>query len=465
VVIRRTPAAFLVLLGSLLYAPASLSAQRPASERDLITEASVRAHLEFLASDALNGRGSGTRDEWIAATYIASQVRRWGLEPLGDNGGFVQQVDIERSEASAPPVLTFGTSRLTHGSEMVVQSLMSARVAGPLQKLLAGTAVRPGSVVLFPSTSPPSASAAAGASLVLMARQPQMDAFWTSTGAAMPRLPAALKGATAPPRRPSVVVLTQAAFDSVAALADGTQVTLAADVKPPAVSHTWNVVARLSGRDRRSAADAILLTAHLDHLGNRPPRNASSAADTIFNGADDDASGCVAVLELAEALSTGRRPKRTVIFTWFGSEESGGYGAAHFLDHPPVPLDRIVANLEFEMIGRPDSAVAPHTLWLTGYERSDLGPRLASRGARIVQDPHPAENFFMRSDNIQLAMRGVVAQTVSSFGLHHEYHQPNDEVSFVDFAHMTDSIRSMLEPVRWLANSSFRPVWLPGKKP
>jgi Zn-dependent M28 family amino/carboxypeptidase len=171
------------------------------------------------------------------------------------------------------------------------------------------------------------------------------------------------------------------------------------------------------------------------------------------------------VLELAEALSKGRRPKRTVIFTWFGSEEAGGYGAAHFLDHPPVPLDRIVANLEFEMIGRPDSAVAPHTLWLTGYERSDLGPRLARRGARIVQDPHPSENFFMRSDNIQLAMRGVVAQTVSSFGLHKEYHQPNDDVSFVDFAHMTDSIRSMLEPVRWLANSSFKPAWLPGKKP
>jgi hypothetical protein len=455
----------LIVLGLLSHAPAALEAQRPNSGRDLITEASVRAHLEFLASDALNGRGSGTRDEWIAATYIASQVRRWGLEPAGDNGGFVQQVDIERSEAGAAPVLAFGASRLTHGSEMVVQSLTAARLAGPLQKFQAGTPVRPGAVVLFPSASPPNASAAAGAAVVLIARQPQMDAFWQSTGAAMPRLPAAIRGAAPPPRRPSVVVLTQSAYDSVAALAEGTEVTLAAEVKPPAVSHTWNVVAKLSGRDRRSASDVILLSAHLDHLGNRPPRNATAAADTIYNGADDDASGCVAVLELAEALAKGRRPKRTVIFTWFGSEEAGGYGAAYFLDHPPVPLDRIVANLEFEMIGRPDSAVAPHTLWLTGYERSDLGPRLAKRGARIVQDPHPAENFFMRSDNIQLAMRGVVAQTVSSFGLHKEYHQPNDDVSFVDFAHMTDSIRSMLEPVRWLANSSFRPAWLPGKKP
>ena len=71
----------------------------------------------------------------------------------------------------------------------------------------------------------------------------------------------------------------------------------------------------------------------------------------------------------------------------------------------------------------------------------------------------------MRSDNIQLARRGVVAQTVSSFGLHKEYHQPSDEVRLVDFAHMTDAIRSMLEPVRWLANCEFRPAWMPGKKP
>ena len=75
------------------------------------------------------------------------------------------------------------------------------------------------------------------------------------------------------------------------------------------------------------------------------------------------------------------------MFAWFGSEETGGFGARNFLDHPPVPLDRIVANLEFEMIGRPDEKVAPHTLWLTGYERSNLGPELARRGARIVGDP------------------------------------------------------------------------------
>ena len=81
----------------------------------------------------------------------------------------------------------------------------------------------------------------------------------------------------------------------------------------------------------------------------------------------------------------------------------GGAGAAHFIDAPPVPLDTIVANLEFEMIGRADKAVAAHTLWLTGYERSNLGPELARQGARLVADPHPEQNFFQRSDNYALA--------------------------------------------------------------
>ena len=74
-----------------------------------------------------------------------------------------------------------------------------------------------------------------------------------------------------------------------------------------------------------------------------------------------------------------------------------------------MPLDKIVANLEFEMIGRADAVIAPHTLWLTGRVRTNLGPQLAAHGARLVADPHPAEKFFTRSDNFTLALRGVVA--------------------------------------------------------
>ena len=161
---------------------------------------------------------------------------------------------------------------------------------------------------------------------------------------------------------------------------------------------------------------------------------AAPGADTIYNGADDDASGSIAVLELAEAFVKGARPKRTIVFGWFGSEESGGTGSRYFADKAVVPLDKIVANLQFEMIGRPDAKVPPHTLWLTGYERSTLGPELAKRGAKLVQDPHPDQSFFTRSDNIQFARRGVIAHTVSSFGLHKDYHQASDEIGTIDFA-------------------------------
>ncbi len=224
---------------------------------------------------------------------------------------------------------------------------------------------------------------------------------------------------------------------------------------------TTNVIGSLRGSDPKFGKETILLSAHLDHLGIGREVN----GDNIYNGADDDASGCTAVLELAEALATGPRPKRTVVFAFFGSEEIGGYGARYFQEHPPVPVESFVANLEFEMIGRPDAAVAPHTLWLTGFERSNLGPELAAHGARLVADPHPEQHFFQRSDNYVLAKKGIIAHTVSSYGLHSDYHQPSDDLAHVDFAHMTEAIESMVEPVRWLVNSDFKPQWTKNGKP
>ena len=231
--------------------------------------------------------------------------------------------------------------------------------------------------------------------------------------------------------------------------------------QPPTEATTTNVIGILPGRDKDLAKETILLSAHLDHLGVGREVN----GDSIYNGADDDASGVTAVLELARALRSGPAPKRTVVFVLFGSEEIGGHGARYFQEHPPVPIESFVANLEFEMIGRPDSAVPPHTLWLTGYERSNLGPALKVFGARLVADPHPQQRFFQRSDNYVLARKGIIAHTVSSFGLHTDYHRPSDDLAHIDFAHMTDAIKSMVAPVRWLVNSSFKPEWNKGGKP
>ena len=156
---------------------------------------------------------------------------------------------------------------------------------------------------------------------------------------------------------------------------------------------------------------------------------------------------------------------RTVIFALFGSEETGGLGSSYFREHPPIPLAQMAANLEFEMIGRADPLYKGDQLWLTGWERSNLGPELAAHGANLVADARPEQHFFMRSDNYVLAKKGVVAQTVSSFGLHPDYHQPSDDVAHIDFTHMTTAIGSMLGPVQWLVNSDFVPHWNSGGQP
>ena len=290
----------------------------------------IRGAMDFLASDALQGRGSGSHDELIAATYLASQLRQIGIKPAGDDAGYIQNVSVELDSEG-----------------------------GKKQ--------------------------------------------W----------------------------------------------------------NTRNVIGVLRGWDKRLKNEVILLTAHLDHLGVRKPVN----GDDIYNGADDDASGCVAVLQLARALAQKKAPRRTVLFVFFGSEETGGQGNQYFLQHPPVPLKNIIANLEFEMIGRPDAAVKPGELWLTGFERTNLGPELAKHGARLVADPHPKQKFFQRSDNYALAKQGIVAQTVSSFGLHSDYHRPSDDEAHLDFKHMEQAIQSMLGPVGWLANSDFKPEWVEGQKP
>jgi hypothetical protein len=417
--------------------------------------------MEFLASDAMNGRGSGTRDEWIAVTYVASHLRRLGLEPMGDDRGYIQTISMERPELSAPPVLTIGGRKFTHGAEITVGAMSAATVSGTVARHTKGTPAAAGAAVVTPAAAEVMPELT-GASLILTRTGgcgPQRAA-----AGALPRIPARTLGVPVPAPRPTCIVLNEEAYAAAEGLAAGATITLAGVTKEVVRTSTWNAVGRLAGSDPAQSQEVILLSAHIDHVGTGRGQ-AAAGADRIYNGADDDASGSIAVLELAEAFVKGERPKRTIVFGWFGSEESGGTGSRYFADKPVVPLDRIIANLQFEMIGRPDAKVPPHTLWLTGYERSTLGPELAKRGAKLVQDPHPDQSFFTRSDNIQFARRGVIAHTVSSFGLHKDYHQPSDEIDTIDFAHMTDSIRSMVGPIRWLASSSFKPDWLPGQRP
>ena len=222
-----------------------------------------------------------------------------------------------------------------------------------------------------------------------------------------------------------------------------------------------NVVGMLRGSDPLLRDSVVLVDAHYDHLGIGP----AVAGDSVYNGADDDASGTVAVLEIAKALAAGAPPKRTVLFVATTGEEVGLLGTRWYLQHPVVPLERMTANLEIEMIGRPDSlAGGPGHAWLTGFERSTMGATFAAAGLPIGPDRRPSEQFFMRSDNIAFANEGIPAHTLSTFGLHSDYHQPSDDVSRIDFAHMTTVIRAAAAATRLLADGP-APRWNPGGRP
>jgi hypothetical protein len=127
-------------------------------------------------------------------------------------------------------------------------------------------------------------------------------------------------------------------------------------------------------------------------------------------------------------------------------------------------LTDIVANIGFEMIGARDPELPPG-LALTGFERSDLGVMLHGRGAPLFPDPRPDQRYFERSDNYQLALKGVVAHTVSGWLAPPNYHQAGDTNDNIDFAFMAKAIQSLVGPIRWLANSDARPRWKPGGNP
>jgi Zn-dependent M28 family amino/carboxypeptidase len=290
----------------------------------------VQAHEEFLASDAMGGRGSASRFEEITATYVASEFRSYGLKFAPGMDGYIQSADVE-------PVTVNGRQRL------------------------------------------------------------QVSAS-------------------------------------------------------PTGRKTFNAIGYLPGSD--PARGTILLTAHLDHLGTR-----DGSGDVIYNGANDDASGTTAVMELAHALAAGPKLRRSVLFVCYGSEEAGLVGSKYFGAHLPVPLKDIVTNLEFEMIGAQDPKMPKGTMFLTGWERSNLGPTLKAHGALLGPDLYPEQHFFQRSDNFSLALMGVVAHTAAGWGTVPTYHKPNDDLEHLNLPFMTAAIQSLVEPLRWLASSDFVPAW------
>lgn len=425
----------------------------PALAQSTITERSVAAHEAFLASDALQGRGSATRDEAIAAAYVASEFQSYGLVPAPGMDGYLQTATIVQQQLNGPVALTVGATSLP-GARMLVGS--GRPVSGPLTIAENPADLPSAPVVLLvgSSTNPLALRAQMRDKQIGLLLLPDTDATRAlSTRFGGPRLPSYLEGSS-PADWPTIVAVPQQEVDRLSRMG-GAVVTLdVTTAKVPAT--TTNAIGYLKGSD--PAAATLLFSAHLDHLGVRPD-------GVIMHGANDDASGTTAVLELAEALASGKQPRRSILFVCYGSEEAGEYGSTYFGEHPPVPLKDIVANVEFEMIGAQDPKLPKNTLMMTGFDRSNLGEALKEHGALVTGDPYPEQHFFQRSDNYALALKGVVAHTVSGWAVTPTYHQPTDTFANLNIPFMTSAIRSLVAPVEWLANSDFVPAWKPGGKP
>ncbi|MGH7459994.1 MAG: M20/M25/M40 family metallo-hydrolase, partial [Longimicrobiales bacterium] len=222
-----------------------------------------------------------------------------------------------------------------------------------------------------------------------------------------------------------------------------------------------NVVGILPGSDPVLKDTYVVFSAHMDHVGIGQP---NAQGDSIYNGADDDASGTSAVIEVAQAfaaLPANQRPKRSIIFLLVSGEEKGLFGSKHFVAHPPVPLDKIVANINIDMIGRnnPDTVVA------IGQDYSSLGP-LVQQVAKsnpnlkltVAPDLWPQEQLFFRSDHFSFAERNVPAIFFTT-GLHKDYHQPSDEAATIDTDKVSRIAQLTFQLAQAIANAPEPPSW------
>ena len=451
---------FLTAMAALAAAPAGTAAA------PTICADCVKSNMDRLAGDELRGRKCASADEAAAADYIVGQLRASKVGPALPGGRYIQPVELRTPAYAVPPVLTVAGGgarvRLVQGEGMIASDLPAVLDAQSLRvtDVQAATGLVAGKLVVMDTPEFDGrglyALLQAGALAVVAPASPGVLAAWSSAAARAPG-PTEVLGAEPPaPRRGLPVIFVRP--EAMAALrgVDGGTARLEAARGPDVARTTHNVLGVIHGTAPDADRHAVLLSAHYDHLGVRE--------GVIFHGANDDASGASAVLEFARILGSGARPKRTVYFALFGCEEEGELGSEYFQSHPVTQVSDLAANLEFEMIGVNDPN-RPGFLMMTGWERSNLAPALKAHGAQIGPDPYPKEDFFRRSDNYQLARKGVVAHTISAWPLPPTYHKATDDLAHVDLAFMDTVIASLVEPVAWLLNSDFQPAWNPGMQP
>jgi len=229
----------------------------------------------------------------------------------------------------------------------------------------------------------------------------------------------------------------------------------------PKTAKVRNVIGVLRGSDPKLKDTYIIVSAHYDHLGMKPE---GSEGHRIYNGADDDGSGVVGVIELANALRDSHLRRSIVFMTYFG-EEKGDLGSNWYGKHPILPLEKTIANINLEQIGRTDDVEGPRVneLSMTGFDYSDLGAMLNASceraGIKVTKHPRNSDAFFFRSDNATLAGEGVVAHTVCTAFEFPDYHQVGDTWEKVNYDNEARVLKGLALRLLDLANSDKEPTW------
>jgi hypothetical protein len=440
-------------------------AQVPTSDQaaiDRISADSLRANLSYLASDALEGRGTPSHGLDLAADYIAAQFQRAGLEPAS-NGSYFQPANFDQATVNMEGfqmVLTSGGQEIRLSNDEVrVRSLDGLDLTNaPVVKLPGNGAIPPiaGMIVAGDERR-------YGGEIFLNELQARKPALILIVGrgreglrARAPNTPVTfledVDGNHAP-----VIRIHQT--EAAALIGSNNGVTLSLHAAKPALKEAVlrNVAAILRGSDPALRDQYVLLTAHYDHLGRSPKG--------IFNGANDNGSGTVSVIEIARALAAlDPRPKRSILFMTVFGEEEGLLGSYYYTHHPLVPLKSTVANVNLEQIGRTDEKTGREVaaFAFTGPSYSNL-PEIMGEAAKAegvsVYKRKDADDFFDRSDNFAFAQFGIIAHTIAVAFEYPDYHALGDKPEKIDYANMATVDRGIAAGIVRLADETEAPKW------
>jgi hypothetical protein len=466
-----------------------------------ITADDVRRRIYLIADDSMAGRGTPSPGLETMAAYVAGEFRRFGLTPAGDSGTYLQHYPLEiyhlhpesssvwatgratgrwqlgrdmaLGEGQPPNGVLSGRVTLLGGDPQLGGTLDSAAVTGKFVVLALGPNTNAVAIRLIPLRP---------AAAIL----PLPDSLWSKVpGLATERVvnPEEPQDALA---LPPILYVSESAFTPWLARAGANRAAL--KITGPLTANTIsgttlhldlvqrlmarvsapNVVGILQGTDSTLRNEYVLFTGHMDHIGTASGGQGCTAkgGDTICNGADDDGSGSVAVLELAQAFASApERPRRSLVFMTVSGEERGLWGSAYWAAHPTVALDHVVADLNSDMVGRSDTL--KDSVVVIGREHSDLGTtldRIAAAHPELhmtpVGDRWPQEGLYFRSDHYNFARKGVPILFFTS-GLHPDYHEVTDSPDRID----TDKEARFARLIYFLgwevANARERPRWNP----